>query len=1599
MAANIPVDTTHLTNDYIVYLSSPTIGRYVTVNDIGTNPSFFSSNSIVITTTSGFSFFDGQPSEYIRTPGGSLTFVCTAYTWKLMNTIAYTTVGHAYLSNVSTVHAFPYGLVSTTGDLMIENTFAANSGIESSIAPTIQGIPAVNTGDMTSTVQGLGQTYFSSVAFMNASFTSTVQGLGSYGYISSTQLQSTVAGLGSSYISSTWLTSTFQGLGTLYTSTFSLTSTVAGLGQLYISTPSVISTVQGLGNTYMSTAQLTSNVAEVFVATTSNQQSTIKNLGFLYVSTNSLVSTILGLSNVNTGYISQDQYISTTVGLSCNLDYDTISTAKGLGSAGYISSTQLQSTVTSLVARNQSNLSSNLSSLGSLYISSPSLQSTIAGLGTAGYISLAQLTSTTSGITSGSTSNLVSTVQNLGNYYISTPSLVSTVVGLSNASTSNITSTIAGLGLNYISSASLQSTVAGLGTTGYISVSQLTSTTTGLCNLLPINTTPNTLGSIYISSLSLQSTVAGLGTFAYISNPHLISTTIGLSNMNSNNLISTTQGLGQTYFSISKSVTANTYLVTTLYQETPNPTFTATSLLGNVLYFTSLTNIYEIDTLTYTGGSPFAYSYTFTAIKGVAATPTGIYVTDLNTIKNQLGNVIVNTTNSVGFTNSTNASTATFSAPTGMIVDSSYSNLYVCDTGNNAIRRVQLSPLSVTTVATITNPSAICLDSLNTCAYVTTGGGFLYKVSLLYSNVTQIASGLSTPKSICLDVTNTFAYVTNTGVNTLVSVTLSNGTITVLAGSGSAGVLDGFGTSASFNSPMGISFNSNDNYLYNVDNGSGKVRKTTTQIYSSTISGLTTVRTAPSISKYNATITGGVNSNFLYSYVSEPFLTGAILWLDGADPNGNGIKPSIGTTVATWVDKSGNGNNAYNSGNPTYTTTGVQLGVGSSFYTNLSTNIPNQTVFIVFNTPSTANQVLVSGTNGAIESMLNSDTILSISTAYSSPIIVSTLAGTGTVGSNDGAASNAQFNQPNQICVDSTNTYMYVADTYGFKIRRITLSNGNVITIAGTGVRDYTDGPGVSARFGPIAGICIDSTSTYLYVSDSQFCKIRRISLTDGQYTVVGVAGSTQNTFIDGVGSNAGFYSPSQICIDSTNTYLYVTDSFNHSIRRISLTDGNYTVFTISGTGIAGVANGQIGGATYYYPWGICIDSTSTYVYVTDSQNHTIRKIDLMYSNEIQKLYLVTTISGNVDVYGQATRVSGSGDGTGTGAAFYNPNAICIESTNTYLYVGDTANNKIRRIRISDINVTTIAGTGTIGSNDGAGSTATFSGPSGIFAESGTTLYVGDTNNNKIRKMYITDLINSTSISSSSVPSLTNNVTVFDYTVSLGTANGVYGYINTSNLLNGTLSSLITTGTVGIGVHVSGGIYSKYFVGVISEVIIYNTILTTTQRQGVETYLQNKWINFIGSSTTSNLYLSNSTLYINSNIIATTITANTFSASSGSLSGPSWGYYFGDGTHVVSSSDRRLKEDIHPITHALEKVNALQAVYYRLSMDPSRRLIGYISQDTEDILPEIVRTDDSPEEWKSIQYTNLPALIIESVKELNDKYSLVKLHLSSLTSP
>ena len=370
---------------------------------------------------------------------------------------------------------------------------------------------------------------------------------------------------------------------------------------------------------------------------------------------------------------------------------------------------------------------------------------------------------------------------------------------------------------------------------------------------------------------------------------------------------------------------------------------------------------------------------------------------------------------------------------------------------------------------------------------------------------------------------------------------------------------------------------------------------------------------------------------------------------------------------------------------------------------------------------------------------------LPLATKDISATTVSTVAGTaGSAGATNGVGSAARFNIVTGVTTDGKGNF-YVTDFGNHTIRKID-ATGNVTTIAGiagspgsnTVVFDSSGNQVVvsgasalsagSALFNNPSGITTDGNGN-LYVADYNNSTIRRINIANdatSTVTVLTIAGSPGvNASVDATtGTDARFNHPTDVTTDGVN--LYVTDSNNLTIRKISLTDPKYPVTTIAGSQGAAGANPPVGAAPvsgpnarFQFPARITTDGTN--LYVTDFIKNTINMIDA---------------NGKVSTIAGTAGVTGAADGDGAAASFSNINGITSDGTN--LYVTDSNNHTVRKLVLlpSGIwRVTTIAGAvGTTGSTDGAGSAARFKFPIGITTD-GNALYVTDSNNYTIRKI------------------------------------------------------------------------------------------------------------------------------------------------------------------------------------------------------------------------------------------------------------------------
>ncbi|WP_219621531.1 NHL repeat-containing protein [Cupriavidus pauculus] len=235
------------------------------------------------------------------------------------------------------------------------------------------------------------------------------------------------------------------------------------------------------------------------------------------------------------------------------------------------------------------------------------------------------------------------------------------------------------------------------------------------------------------------------------------------------------------------------------------------------------------------------------------------------------------------------------------------------------------------------------------------------------------------------------------------------------------------------------------------------------------------------------------------------------------------------------------------------------------------------------------------------------------------------------------------------------------------------------------------------------------------------------VACTTANAKVSTLAGSGSSGAANGIGAAASFYFPFGVAVDASGN-VYVADQGNNLIRKITPTG---VVSTLAGSGSSGSADGTGAAASFSYPYGVAVDASGT-VYVADTFNHEIRKIT--------STGVVSTLAGSGS--------SGSADGTGTAASFSTPFGVAVDASGN-VYVADQGNQLIRKITPTGV-VSTLAGSGSLGSTDGIGTAASFNAPSGIAVDASGNVYVVDQGSHAIRKITPTGVVSTLAGSGSS---------------------------------------------------------------------------------------------------------------------------------------------------------------------------------------------------------------------------------------------------------
>jgi hypothetical protein len=418
----------------------------------------------------------------------------------------------------------------------------------------------------------------------------------------------------------------------------------------------------------------------------------------------------------------------------------------------------------------------------------------------------------------------------------------------------------------------------------------------------------------------------------------------------------------------------------------------------------------------------------------------------------------------------------------------------------------------------------------------------------------------------------------------------------------------------------------------------------------------------------------------------------------------------------------------------TLSCTGAPAGVTCAFATNPVTPPTNSTATSAL-TISVAGSTIpgtytfqVTGTGSG-----NTHTTNISLTVTALGALMETVAGAGSVG--DGQINTtAGFGLPEDIALDAGGN-LFVVDSLNHRVRRIDATTHRVSTVAGTGESGFAgDGAAAtSARLSFPHGIAFDASGN-LFIADELNGRVRRVLSPDGQIrgrateTISTVAGDGTLTFD---GDNTPLTSgmePEGVTISGGD--LFIVDFTDHRIRRVTNPGGGGSaISTVAGNGTPGFSGdgGAPTAAMLNYPAVVRADpATAGNLYVADYGNGRVRYINRSGASVVRNG--VTIAAGTINTLAASPGSAG-------------PQGLFVAGGGT-LYVGQFNYNYSRVDSISSAGTLTtiadMAGTRGFSGDGGQAASAQIDRPSGI-ALSGTSLYVSDSESNRVR------LINTTS--------------------------------------------------------------------------------------------------------------------------------------------------------------------------------------------------------------------------------------------------------------
>jgi len=639
----------------------------------------------------------------------------------------------------------------------------------------------------------------------------------------------------------------------------------------------------------------------------------------------------------------------------------------------------------------------------------------------------------------------------------------------------------------------------------------------------------------------------------------------------------------------------------------------------------------------------------------------------------------------------------------GWLATDSAGNVYVPD--ESRIRRIDAASHIVTTVAG---------NGLTTSA----GDGGLATDASFRANAVAVAP-------------NGDVYVSdyiNSNVRKIIKAT---GIIVAVAGTGVSGSTGdgGQATEAQLSTPGGIALDS-AGALYIAEVGTSTIRRVGTNGIISTVAG---------------TGTPGFNGN------NQPALTAQLnlplsIVFDASDnmfisDSGNHRirKIAAGTQLMTWIAGTGTGGfNGDGTANTAQLNQPQQIAYANGYILVADQSnqrirrigLASNSIFTIAGTgvgtntgnggPATSATVgypsgmAVVGTTTYLTDQSN--TIRAITGVGTANPMMTGFAGVGLPFAGDGGLATAAVIGSYTALAIGLNGDLYVEDAYNYRVRRVDRTTGIITTVAGTGAPQFNgDGPVATTNL-LISSIAVDALGN-IYVAQTGYAYIRKVDVATGMVsTVAGTGGHIVNGDGPALTKNV---TPGEIVINNAGD-LYIADREHALVRKLTVSTG--ILSTIAGTGATTYNGDGAAPETNIVPDFLAIDPAGD-LYVSDSTNARIRKITIA-TGEVTTLIGTGITAFNGDHAGLATN--------------FDPAGITVDVDGN-IYAADFYNHTVRRYDAATKEMSTIAGTGTPGSDGDGGpaASARFVSPSTVALAAAGQLYIADGPAHRIRVMTV----------------------------------------------------------------------------------------------------------------------------------------------------------------------------------------------------------------------------------------------------------------------